>query len=172
MMEANIPRLIDAICEGWTKCLQPPYGDGEFSAAVDKQTDCNRFVNFVAERMGYTGLAGIRANDIVDHLKANKSNFLEISMESAKFYADKGYFVVAAWKNPDATKSGHVAVVRPGEAVTSNKWGVKEPKVPKIANVGPVERCRIDRAANWAFGEQPIYFVMKAANDGTDKAGK
>lgn len=164
-MELNLPRLIDAIAEGWTKCLPPPYGDGEFSAAVDKQTDCNRFVNFVCEKMGIKDFQGLRANQIYDKLLSDKA-WKEIIGENAIYYANKGYIVIAAWKNPDPALSGHVAIVRPGEGVTSSKWKQTKPMVPKVANVGPVERCRWDRGANFSFGEEPKYFVLTAVTNG------
>ena len=163
-MDINRINLIDAILESWTKCLQPPYGDGTFSPE-DGQTDCNRFVNLVCFKMGYEGFAGLLANQIYD--KLGKERYWSVTDgENAIYYANKGLLVLAAWKNPNPEKSGHVAVVRPGNGGTSAKWGYKTPLVPKVANVGPAKSCRLDRGANWAFGEEPKYFVLKAVAGG------
>lgn len=159
-MDVNVIKLLDAIVEGWHKCLQPPYGDGTFTPE-DGQTDCNRFVNYVCQKLGYKQFDGLRANQIFDRLLESR-DWLEVASENAIYYSNRGYLVVAAWKNPDASKSGHVAIVRPGEGVTSQKWHYIEPKVPKVANVGPANTCRMDKGANYAFGEEPKYFVLKA----------
>lgn len=164
-MQVSLIKLIDAIMEGWHKCLQPPYGDGSFSPE-DGQTDCNRFVNYVCKKMGNSDFEGLVANQIYDRLHERNREWLEVTTDNSIYYANKGYLVVAAWKNPDQTKSGHVAIVRPGEGVTSGKWKYAKPMVPKVANVGPAKSCRLDRGANWAFGEEPKYFVMKAVPGG------
>lgn len=169
-MEVNLPRLVDAILEGWTKCLPPPYGDGSFSPE-DGQTDCNRFVNHVCKNLGVGEFENLRANEIHAALIHSK-NWLEISSDNAIYYANKGYLVLASWANPDPKQSGHVAVVRPGEGTTSGKWGITEPKVPKLANVGPPKTCRLDRGANYAFGEIPKYFVLKAVGNGRTETPK
>jgi hypothetical protein len=162
-MSQKVMELMDAVLTAWTKCLMPPYGTGDYSAEIDKATDCNRFVNDVASQLGYKKFGGLRANEMYDFLTNNKQEWIPCEGQSAAHYAAMGLLVIAAWKNPDATKSGHVAVVLPGKCVGSNKWGVPHasPTVPKVANVGAPERCRLDRGANYAFGDQPTYFVMK-----------
>lgn len=166
-MDVNLVKLLDVIIEGWHKCLQPPYGDGAFSPE-DGQTDCNKFVNYVCQKLGYKDFDGLRANSIYDKL-IDSRDWLEIASENAIYYSNKGYLVIAAWKNPDPAKSGHVAIVRPGEGVTSQKWHYSEPKVPRVANVGPANACRMDRGSNWAFGEEPKYFVLKAVTSNGTK---
>jgi hypothetical protein len=155
----SVPKLLDAILEGWTRCLLPPYGDGEFTP-TDGVTDCNRFVAYVADKMGYKRLADFRANAIHDFIAEPSNGWSKVSSFSAGEYANRGCLVIAAWKNPNPNLSGHVAIVRPGNLETSSKWKYDIPTVPKVANVGPLERCRIDRAANWAFGDEPSYFVL------------
>lgn len=162
-MNVGISKLIDAIIQNWHRCLMPPYGDGEFTPE-DGQTDCNRFVNAVAVTLGYKGLEGKRANEIFDFV-SESPDWNKIGSENAVWLANKGFLVIAAWKNPDPEQSGHVAVVRPGEPCTSMKWGYRVPQVPMVANVGPAERCRMDRGANWAFGEEPTYFHLKSISN-------
>jgi len=162
-MTPKIADLMDAVLTAWQKCLLPPYGTGDYSAAIDKQTDCNRFVNDVACQMGYDKLKGLRANEMFDFLTNNKQEWIPCEGQSASHYACSGFLVVAAWKNPDPAKSGHVCIVIPGKCVGSNKWGIPQsnPTIPKVANVSRPELCRLDRGANYSFGEQPTYFVLK-----------
>ena len=154
--------LVDAILEGWHKCLKEPYGDGDFTPE-DGVTDCNRFTNCVAEKMGCTDLKGLVANQIFAFLSNDAPGWSKVTGFAAAEYANQGCLVVAAWRNPNPKASGHVAVVRPGRPVTSTKWKHATPGVPMVANVGPADRCRLDRGANWAFGEEPSYFVWKRA---------
>lgn len=159
-----IATLMDAILESWTHCLLPPYGSGLFTPE-DGQTDCNGFVNMVAQKMGYDGFKPdgarwpMRANEMRDKM-FDAIEWQLVSGTSAQYYANHGYLVVAALKNPDSTQSGHVAVVRPGMMTTSNKWAIKIPGVPKVANVGNSDQCRLDRGSNWAFGKMPEYHVL------------
>lgn len=160
----NIAKLFDAICEGWTKCLVGPYGDGTFSSANDGMTDCNRFVDFVCQAMGYTKFVPegqrmpILANAMYD-LMLGGDDWKQVNGSSAQWYANLGAVVVAAWKNPDGGH-GHVCIVRPGNLGSSGKW--QSASVPKVANVSGPILCRIDRGANYAFSEEPLYFVLKA----------
>lgn len=165
MITLDPPALLDAILEGWTKCLIGDYGDGTFSAAVDGATDCNRFVDFVAQKIGYTKFVPegqrlpILANQMVDYMVEHSEEWWELSGLVAQQFANKGVFIIAGWKNP-AGGHGHVCVVRPGKLTTSAKWGGIA--VPMVANVSEPKLCRIDRGANYAFGEQPLYFALKA----------
>lgn len=164
-MVTKLAKLTDAIMESWTNCLNPPYGSGKFTPE-DGQTDCNGFVNMVAEKMGYKEFKPegrkwpMIANEICDKMKID-SKWRKTNGNSAQFYANHGYLVIAGWRNPNYEKSGHVAIVRPGILTTSRKWSIRIPGVPKVANVGKAESCRLDLGANWAFGEIPDFFVLK-----------
>ncbi len=156
-------KLNDAITMGWTKSMPHPYGDGTFSAASDGITYCNRFVNLVCEAIGYTkfsrpGALPILANDMYD-LMLSGEDWKEVDGKTAQWYANTGCLVVAAWKNPTGGH-GHVCVVRIGELGSSHNWQSEE--VPKVANVGRPDLCRIDRGANFAFSEMPKYFALKS----------
>lgn len=169
-----VAKLMDAILEAWTHCLIPPYGSGKFTPE-DGQTDCNGFVDMVARSWGFTGFRRegakwpMRANEMYDFLTEAQA-WHAVSGDSAQYYANHGYLAIAAWKNPDPEKSGHVAVVRPGTLGTSGKWGYHIPKVPKVANVGPPQGCRIDRGSNWAFDGEPQYFVLLEDTDARVRA--
>lgn len=163
-MTRDISKLMDAICEGWAKCLPPPYGDGEFSAAIDGMTDCNRFVHFVCVQMGYKkflrpgGTIPILANEMFDYMVSHQGEWQELLDLSAQWYANQGVIVIAAWKNSDGPH-GHVCIVRPGVLGTSEHWNSNQ--VPKVANVSSPQFCRIDRGANYAFKSRPRYFACK-----------
>jgi len=163
-MVTRLAKLVDAIMESWTKCLMPPYGDGLFTPE-DGQTDCNGFVHMVASKLGYKDFKPgnrkwpLRANQIHAHI-SNSKKWTKVNGSTAQYYANHGYLVVAAWTNPDAKKSGHVAIVRPGMTTTSGKWRIFIPGVPKVANVGNAESCRLNRGSNWAFNEMPDYFTL------------
>jgi hypothetical protein len=154
MKPISVANLMDAILEAWTRCLLPPYGDGTYSAFIDNQTDCNRFVNEVAIALGYMKFAGLRASQITALMR---KEWVEIDGAKAQELANQGNLVVAGWINPDPNQSGHVCIVRPGNTVVSGKWG---PNVPMVANVSRPEFCRIDRGANYAFKEIPQYFSL------------
>lgn len=164
MTVIKVAILIDAILDAWTNCLKPPYGTGLFSPE-DGQTDCNRFVNMVAKKMGYDGFQPkgrkypMLANEMVGFMESERC-WKTSSGQSAQYYANQGYFVIAGWINPDSTKSGHVAVVRPGMLGTSFKWGFRIPGVPKVANVAQSRFCRLDLGANWAFRKMPKYYLL------------
>lgn len=161
---SSVAELLDAIMLGWTKSLPHPYGDGTYSAAVDGITDCNRFVNFVCQAMGYDRFVKegqsmpILANEMFDEMSKPGGDWKEVDGSGAQWYANTGALVVAAWKNPDGGH-GHVCIVRVGELGNSINW--KTDSVPKVANVSRPELCRIDRGANFAFSEEPKYFALK-----------
>lgn len=164
MITRDLPLLIDAICEGWTKCLVGDYGDGTFSSAIDGMTDCNQFVNYVCQRLGYTKFvpAGQRlpilANQMVDYMLENHKEWWELSGLATQQFANLGVLILAGWKNPSGGH-GHVCVVRPGKLTTSEKWSSSD--VPKVANVSVPSLCRIDRGSNYAFSNPPAYFALK-----------
>ena len=155
-------RLLDIILVAWTRCLPQPYGCGEYSSVKDHSTDCNRFVNEVCEGMGYKTFKGLLANQIYDSLMKN-GEWLEVAGDVAQFHANSEALVIAAWKNPTGGH-GHVCVVRPGEAEASGSWGIMNKTVPKVANVGEPDKCRIDRKASFSFAKDkiPKYFVLKS----------
>ncbi len=165
MIQRDVPLLVDAFCEGWQKCLVGDYGDGTFSSAVDGMTDCNRFVDYVCQKFGYTKFVkeGQRlpmlANEMVDYMLAHDKEWWELSGLVAQSFANQGVLIVAAWKNPEGGH-GHVCIVRPGKPTNSGKWPGEV--VPKVANVSVPKLCRIDRGSNYAFGEKPpLYFALR-----------
>lgn len=166
-MTNNVARLIDACCEIFERSLV----GGDLSDA-NGVTHCNEAVNYVAKAMGYNGFDKLKTLDPTDAILANQmydamaSNpeWMEVDGTVAQAHANNGALVIAAWKNPTGIH-GHVAVVRPGQLTHSMKWANQPPqpaRIPKIVNVGKAECRYIARGANWSFGEEPKYFVLKA----------
>ncbi len=159
-MNDKVPRLMDAVLTAWTKCLLEPYGSGEYSSEKDGATDCNRFVNEVAEAVAdYTALRGKLAEEIADFLPKSP-DWAEVTDAAAQFQANAGALVIAWWRNPDARLHGHVCVVIPGRPTSSGRW--HSDSVPRVANVSRPDLCAIDSHANFAFSEPPRYHVLKS----------
>lgn len=72
------------------------------------------------------GMKG-KANEMARAWRNNPKYWQPISLSQAQDYANKGYFVVAGYINPNPNKSGHVVVIMPGTAVYSSKWGCNVP---------------------------------------------
>jgi hypothetical protein len=166
-METSVPKLNDAWCEAFEASLP----GGKF-AEKDGATHCNEAVNYVAKKMGYSGFDDLRTKFPDDAILANamfelmvlSPDWMQVDGTVAQAHANEGALVVAAWKSP-AGVHGHVAVIRPGNLTHSTKWGnlpPDPPRIPKVANIGKAENRFIARGANWAFGEEPKYFVLKA----------
>ncbi len=161
-MDNNLPLLMDAISEGFHKALTDPYGDGTFSSADDGMTDCNRFVNYVCEKLGYrkfvrsNGRLPILANDMFAYMTLKIEEWAEVGGRVAQELANAGCLIVAA---QEGKPHGHVCIVRPGTLGSSGNWNSTE--VPKVANVSRPDLCRIDRGANFAFSKPPRYFALK-----------
>jgi hypothetical protein len=162
-VDNRVLALIDVVTEGWSKCLPKPYGDESFMPAGDV-THCNQYVHFVATKLGYTkfqpdGKPLLMANEMFDLLNTNTDEWISVGSGVAQWHANNGGLVVAAWKNPDG---GHcrVSIVFPGELGSSGNWNSDQ--VPRMANVGPAERCKIGIGANWCFHDVPKFYALKA----------
>lgn len=162
-MDNNLPLLVDAWSEAYQKSLTGPYGDGTFSSADDGLTDCNRAFNYCCEKVGYKKFVPlgqnlpILANDMYRYMGDHPEEWLEVDGADAQAYANAGCLVAAAQENKAG--HGHVCIVRPGVLTYSGKWLSAE--VPKVANVSTPSLCRIDRGANYAFRDEPQYYVLK-----------
>jgi hypothetical protein len=154
-------RYIEVVTYAWTKCLPKPYGTQEYMSD-GVETHCNQFVQDICVQLGYEKMAGMTANGMADFLYSS-TDFLSIDGGAAQFHANNGVLVIAAWRNPIAIGHGHVCVVIPGTPTTSEQWGIKTPRVPKVANVSLPEMCFMNKWANFAFGKTriPSYYVLQ-----------
>jgi hypothetical protein len=124
-----------------------PDHDAKYGAQDDGSTRCNIFVRDLVNSLlngTQADLAGL-ANDQFDAL-SKSGNWHAMGLVAnpeqmllkAQDLANDGVLVIAAYKNPTAAKSGHIALVVPGVPTMSGNWKIK---VPMIAQAGPKGPC-------------------------------
>lgn len=133
--------LLDAIHEAFGR---PEYAPG------GGLTHCNQFTSEVCGKVGFSGLDGLLANDIVKTI-AKHPDWSEVAIERAQDLANAGSLVIAGFQEDP---HGHVAVVCPGKMKTSGRWG----DVPTVASVGQVNQIR---GLNWAFSSMPTLWAWR-----------
>ena len=116
-------------------------------------TFCNVFVTDVCLAMGATTPTppySLSANEysawLADPKQGGAKGWKAVSAADAQKMANGGKPVIAAWKNPKAGASGHVAMVRPGD--------VDPVKGPSVASAG--EHCFDKAHVGDAFRSGPI----------------
>lgn len=134
--------LLDAIHTAYSR---PEY------LPKDGVTHCNQFVVDVCSVMGFRGLDGLLANEIIDAL-VNNPQWSEIELERCQELANGGTLIIAGVKEQF---HGHVNVICPGKEKVSGRWGV----VPTVANVGKTNF--IGKGVNWAFSVKPKFWVWR-----------
>ena len=82
--------------------------------AADGQTYCNIFVQEVANAMGVElkGGAGVMADYLAAMANDDNSAWIKVDARIAQEWANAGYLVVDAWKNPKGSPN-HVQIIRP-----------------------------------------------------------
>jgi hypothetical protein len=135
----------------------------------DNCANCSGFVKAVADMVGVplakTGKG--QANDI--YLEIQKPPWIPIGTGEAAsvravYYAREGFLVVAAWKNPDANKNGHVAIVTDLRDLTKLTKVVTDVNV--AASWGVLDRAELarqDGRVRDAFGPDKRPAVFYAA---------
>lgn len=91
----------------------------------DVQAACNIGVISAFKQLhnNSTELDGMRANDLTRYWSNDTTGrWVQVRLEDTQELANRGEFVVAAWENPVPGEYGHVAVIVPGEMVSSDKW--------------------------------------------------
>lgn len=127
------------------------YGSKDVTGDGIPETFCNQAVQYVTSGMGYSKLGGMTANAIVDFMVSSE-DWLRCDAALAQQAANIGHLAVAGAK---AEPHGHVAVCYPGELGRSAKW---QKAVSVVANVG---KENFIKGANFAFKEEPMYFVLR-----------
>jgi len=140
-MEPTVFQLIDACCEAYDNpAYQPRSG----------MTFCNQAVQFIAEKMGYTGFQSMMANEMVAQMK-NSPEWTVVPLEEAQTNANQGRLTIAGLQEQP---HGHVVVIRPGLEAYSDKWAMS---VPKVINVGSSNF--IGKGLGWSFRDKPEVFI-------------
>ena len=110
--------------------------------ARDGKTYCNIFVQRVCKDFGYDGFEAGRSPE----------QWKKCDAATAQFSANDGFLVIASILG---SPHGHVAIVCEGVSLISQKW---QARAPSVASVGVKNEFT---TANWAFREQPNYFVYE-----------
>jgi len=133
--------------------------DGDFKPTTDSNgvltTFCNEFIQSICNGLGYSGLNGLMANQMIDFMLDPKNGWITVDDAVAQAHANNGALVIAGKKNP--TGHGHVCLIIPGILEQSNSFGKS---VPKCANVG--KDVFIGKRISFAFPVSmiPQYFVL------------
>ena len=146
-------------------------GGGPFGNSTGSETWCNqatfeivrntsalRLANalYGSDPNGYNTTANMAAENLMNAATGRDSSIMEITPQEAQKLANKGYTVVAAWKNPSGS-SGHMATVRPGNTFD-------ELTGPMLNNIGAAQttgiRTTIESfsASSYANGEVHFYY--------------
>lgn len=97
--------------------------------------ECNHGVNRAfCELHGSKELDGMKANEMVSHMRSSP-DWEQTALEDVQGLANKGEFIVAGWKNPVPTKSGHVSTIVPGQE-DMRVWNDTLRLTPKMAEAG------------------------------------
>jgi len=159
MIKKDIPKLIDAICDGISNALPGKPWAPHDNGISGITTYCNYFVSSVCKAMGYGVFTDEGhsspwiANRICEFLSVPDYGWLDIVGETAQFHANSGALVIAAQSNPSG--HGHVCIVRPGNMMMSAHWNKL---VPRVANVG--KDVFINQSASFSFETEPDYYVL------------
>lgn len=124
---AQITKTAQDVCKYLTK------EHGKYKAICNLSVQ-ETFRNLFGELPSYMNNL---ANEMISEWRKRPQNWIPIKLSEAQELANKGYFVVVGWKNPNAGSSGHVAVVVPGTEIRSSSWGGT---VPVILEMGKGRR--------------------------------
>lgn len=96
---------------------------------------CNEGVrNAFKELYNSKDLHNMSANDMIKYLKNNSNKWESVKMSEVQGFANEGYFVIAAWINPNG--SGHVALIVPGIEKIGGWDGRVDAKLPNTMDTG------------------------------------
>lgn len=136
--------------------------DPALAPRPDGTTYCNLAVQRVCHELGYEAFAGLMANQIFD-LCSQSEDWEEADAEAASAAANQGSLCLAAQRGDP---HGHVAILDPTPMVWSQKW---DKSAPTLANVGGHNAVM---GANWAFAQEPTYFIFQGEADDTSDSGQ
>lgn len=76
----------------------------------------------------------VKANKMTEYWMQHPEQWQPISLSQAQDYANKGYFVVVGWINPNPASSGHVVVIVPGTPLPGGGWKTKVPNALEMGS--------------------------------------
>ena len=149
-MTVDIFELIDACCEVYDDPSMQPTKDSQGNL----ETYCNLAVQAICAHVGYNKFYHMMANQIVDFMECHPEEWEKIDISKAQETCNSGRLVICGLK---MDVHGHVAVVRPGVAGLSVKWG--NSPVPKVVNIG--SKNMIGKSINWVMADKPNAYALK-----------
>lgn len=136
---------------GLLDVIHDAYSRPEYTPQPDGKTFCNKFTSEVVTNLGFKGLEGLLANEIISTLIARTEQWSEVPMEKVQDLANQGSLVVAG---THGEPHGHVCIVCPGKQRSSARWTT----VPVVASVGSQNMIR---GANWVFSTFPRFWTYR-----------
>ena len=117
--------LIDAILDSY---------DNQSFLPANGVTHCNEALHMIGVTVAaYDKFYGLTADQIIDYIVNNASEWQPVAMTDAQAMANEGSWLVAGLKSTELGQAhGHVVTIRPGREVYSGKWG----SVPRVLNIG------------------------------------
>ncbi|WP_339810822.1 hypothetical protein [uncultured Imperialibacter sp.] len=121
---------------------------------------CNQFVAMALKKVyeidDFTiGNSYLLANQIADYVSNNSDRWTKLGnadaqavLNEAQGYANVGKAVIAVLKNNSG--SGHVAIILPGQTMTSGNWGLKCPNSASFFIDQP-EKAYVSKHLGYAF---------------------
>jgi|HubBroStandDraft_1064217.scaffolds.fasta_scaffold96693_3 hypothetical protein len=144
--------------------------DGKPGSAGGKHTHCSAFVASVAKRLGIYILRPpehgqtLLANAQYDWLanEGPRRGWQRLGGDAeAQDYANRGYFVVATYKNHHDEKPGHIAIVRPDAAKSASELRAEGPQITQAGGTNyrstTLKQGFADHPAAWGLHEVRYY---------------
>jgi hypothetical protein len=123
---------VERMLQEFLSCAEP----------IDDRSPCNIFLARALDRVYGIKEFGdptrpasvMRANEIADYVAARTDLWVPLgtgdkqdSLNQAQEYANRSKAIIAVWKNPEANRPGHVALILPGQLSTSTSWQLRVP---------------------------------------------
>jgi hypothetical protein len=122
-------------------------------------TYCNLATQDVLERLGYTALSGMTADQMYAFISTSK-DWLIKPMSDAIALSQEGTILVAILPAVKLGQDhGHVNTLTTGSPDFSGKWNCK---TPLCMNLGRVGTCFRAKGENWAFQIPPEIYALVA----------
>jgi hypothetical protein len=131
-----------------TQAAEDHQNESTYGQLPSGDTQCNFFVRDVVESLLAQSRPELHgsANDIADALAAQSTNWAQTSLNvapgdtagifmSALAQVNAGTIIIVAYRSPDASQHGHLAIIVPSDQLYgSGTWG----QVPYLAQAGPL----------------------------------
>ena len=102
-----------------------------------------------------------KANEMAKAWANNPKYWQPITLSEAQDYANRGYFVVARYINPNPNKSGHVVVIAPGNLWHSKSWGCEVPNAMDTGYNLRAEHCHLSSGIGPDKKDHITYYYYK-----------